>query len=114
MTALDLVAGPERAAAHIAALAERLVRVDHLPADVALRVACERVADGEALALAAPGQTWSLRPGVDPDEAPALRLLVLERHACPPRVAVEDEIGFREVLPITALSDLYELTAWGA
>ncbi|MGW4808073.1 hypothetical protein [Kitasatospora sp. NPDC004272] len=112
MIRLDTLIGAERAATHITALAERLVRVDALPADVALRVACERLADGEALALAAPGQTWTLRPEADPDDAPALRLLVLERHACPPRVAVEDEIGFREVLPIAALADLYELTCW--
>jgi hypothetical protein len=112
VTALDLVAGPERAAAHITALATRLTDQDRLPADVALRVACERVTDGDVVALAAPGQTWTLRPQVDPDDAPAMRLLVLERHACPPRVAVEDEIGFREVLQIDALND-FELTSWG-
>ncbi|MFD7645730.1 hypothetical protein ACFV4P_34380 [Kitasatospora sp. NPDC059795] len=114
MIRLDTLIGAERAAAHVTALSARLLHVDRLPADTALRVACERVAEGDPIALAAPGQTWSLRPGIDPDDAPAMSLLVLERLTCPPRAAVEDEIGFHEVLPLTVLAATYELTAWEA
>ncbi|MFD0260138.1 hypothetical protein ACFVH7_17895 [Kitasatospora indigofera] len=71
---LDLILGPHLAGTVIRAIATTLQHDDHLPENLALRLACERATDGDPLVLAAPGQIWELREGIDPDDAPARRL----------------------------------------
>ena len=89
-TRLDHILGAAGAATLIKDAAADLARLDHLTPDAALRLACERIADGDPLLLAAPGQTWQLREDVDIDDAPARRLTVHARLTCPPRVLVAD------------------------
>ncbi|MEU4955355.1 hypothetical protein [Streptomyces lavendulae] len=110
---LDQVLGAERAAALIRHTADELTRQDHLDPRTALHLACERLADGDPLLLAHPGQTWLLRDDVDIDDAPARRLAVHARLTCPPRVLVSDADQPEEIdeLLIEVL-DLYEITAW--
>jgi hypothetical protein len=113
MTALPNIVGPERAAAHALTHARQLEHLDGLPHDVALRVACERIADDDPTALAAPGQIWTLRPDVDEDDAPACALGILARTAEPPAVLAQDENGTVETLPLETLR-LFHLTRWEA
>ncbi|WP_410540527.1 hypothetical protein [Streptomyces sp. KL2] len=91
-TRLDVILGPERAAQVIQDLARDLAHRDGLPEAAALRLACERAADGDPLLLAAPGQVWALRPDADLDDAPARRLAIYGRLEAPPRIlALADE-----------------------
>ncbi|MHC0431490.1 hypothetical protein ACX6XY_15030 [Streptomyces sp. O3] len=111
---LDLLLGPEQAAAFITDQAAELARLDHLPAPTALRLACERASSGDPLLLAAAGQTWTLRPDTDIDDAPAHRLHIHARLTCPPRVLVSDPddlSGQIDELLIEVL-DLYHLHTW--
>ncbi|MEU2874433.1 hypothetical protein ABZ769_35450 [Streptomyces olivoreticuli] len=114
MLALDLLLGPERAAAVLRELADDLVHQDHLDADVALRMVCERATDGDPLLIAGPGQVWALRDDADLDDAPSRRLAVHARLTCDPRVLVsdpDDETGQIDELLIDVL-DLYQLDTW--
>ncbi len=111
---LDLLLGPHQAAAVVQRIAGQLADQDQLPPDLALRLACERATDGDPLVIAAPGQVWSLRDDVDPDDAPAQRLAVHLRLTCPPRVYVSDADtpdGEIDELLIEVLH-LYQLDSW--
>ncbi|MFB7672218.1 hypothetical protein ACFC26_12460 [Kitasatospora purpeofusca] len=111
---LDLILGPQLAAAVIHTIATTLQHDDHLPENTALRLACERATDGDPLVLAAPGQVWELRAGVDPDDVPARRLAVHLRLPAPPRVYVsdpDDPAGEIDELLLEVL-DLYTLASW--
>ncbi|MEU3495357.1 hypothetical protein ABZ747_17950 [Kitasatospora cineracea] len=113
---LDLILGPQLAGTVIRTIAGTLQRDDLLPENLALRLACERATDGDPLVLAAPGQVWELRNGVDLDDAPARRLAVHLRVAHPPRVYVSDPdeasgTGEIDELLLEVL-DLYTLTSW--
>ncbi|MFE4599439.1 hypothetical protein ACFRKE_01115 [Kitasatospora indigofera] len=111
---LDLILGPQLAGTVIRAIATTLQHDDHLPEILALRLACERATDGDPLVLAAPGQIWELREGIDPDDAPARRLAVHLRVAHPPRVYVSDPdetAGEIDELLLEVL-DLYTLVSW--
>ncbi|MCY0922871.1 hypothetical protein OS965_32810 [Streptomyces sp. H27-G5] len=110
---LDQVLGAERAATLIRHAADELTRQDHLDPRTALHLACERLADGDPLLIANPGQTWLLREDVDIDDAPARRLTVHARLTCPPRVLVSDTDLPEEVDELLLeVLDLYEITAW--
>ncbi|WHM41137.1 hypothetical protein [Streptomyces sp. BPTC-684] len=111
---IDQILGSEGAGAFIRQCADDLAHQDQLAPGTALRLACERVADGDPLLIAAPGQTWTLREDVDIDDAPARRLQVHARLTTPPRVLVsdlDDPGGEIDELLLEVL-DLYELTAW--
>lgn len=111
---LDLILGPQLAATVIRTIATTLQHDDLLPENLALRLACERAADGDPLVLAAPGQVWELREGVDPDDVPARRLAVHLRLASPPRLYLsdpDDPAGEIDELLLEVL-DLYTLTSW--
>jgi hypothetical protein len=113
---LDLILGPHVAGTVIRRIATALQHDDLLPEHVALRLACERATDGDPLVLAAPGQVWELREGVDIDDAPARRLAVQLRLANPPRVYVSDADnlggdGEIDELLLEVL-DLYALASW--
>ncbi|RAG85012.1 hypothetical protein DN069_13695 [Streptacidiphilus pinicola] len=113
---LDLILGPEHAAAVLTRIATTLQQQDLLPEPVALRLACERATDGDPLVLAAPGQVWELRDGVDIDDAPARRLAVHLRLEGPPMVVVgdpDDPTGDGELgeLLIEVL-EMYRLASW--
>jgi hypothetical protein len=113
---LDLILGPAGAARLIRRLAAQLAREDCLPADTALRMACERATDGDPILLAASGQCWRLRDDVDPDDAPARMLSIHARLAAPPRILASDadvpgEAGEIAELLLTVL-DMYELAYW--
>jgi hypothetical protein len=112
MSGIDRVLSPQDAARLVRSLAHSLTHLDHLPSDTALRLACERVADGDPLALAAAGQLWTLREDADIDDAPARQLIVTGRFTAPPRVAVHDpDTGEGDELLIEVL-DLYTLAEW--
>lgn len=94
------------------------IALDSLPEPVARRLVCERIADGDPLLLAAPGQTWVLRLDVRPDDAPAQAVYITSRSTEDPTVVVTVlDPGYEgtpfEVLPIEVL-DLFELHAWQA
>ncbi len=110
---LDLLLGPHQAAAVVKRIAAAIADQDQFPPALALRLACERATDGDPLVIAAPGQVWSLRDDVDPDDAPARRLAVHLRLTCPPRVHVcdADEPNEIDELLIEVL-DLYQLDSW--
>ncbi len=111
---LDLILGPHLAGTVIRTIAATLHHDDLLPENTALRLACERATDGDPLVLAAPGQIWELRGGIDPDDAPARRLAVHLRVAHPPRVYVSDadeSAGEIDELLLEVL-DLYTLASW--
>lgn len=111
---LDLILSPEGAARLLRRLAADIMREDSLSPATALRLACERATDGDPLLLAAPGQTWTLCDDVDPDDAPARRLLIHARESAPPTVLVSDADipgGDVDELLLEVL-DMYELTAW--
>ncbi|WP_438297736.1 hypothetical protein [Streptomyces sp. HUAS TT7] len=111
---IDQILGSEGAGAFIQQCADHLAHQDHLDPNTALRLACERVADGDPLLIAAPGQTWTLRDDVDIDDAPARQLRIHARSTCPPRVLVcdlDDPSGEIDELLLEVL-DLYRLTAW--
>ncbi|MFJ9693423.1 hypothetical protein [Kitasatospora sp. NPDC101183] len=111
MTALLRVVGPDRATAHVIQLAQQIRKLDRLGPEVALRLARERVEAGDPLALAAPGQIWTLREDVDEDDAPACALGILARTAQPPALLAQDEHGTVEALPLDVLA-LFHLTDW--
>lgn len=115
MTRIDEILTPQQAAVLVQLCADALIREDGLDADTALRLACERAADGDPLLLAAPGQVWQLREDVDIDDAPARRLRIYGRASCPPRVLAgdADDVADVDELPVGAL-DLYELVDWTA
>lgn len=110
---LDLILGPHLAGTVIRRIANRLQHDDLLPENVALRLACERATDGDPLILAAPGQIWELREGVQ--DAPARRLAVHLRVSEPPCVYVSDadagDDGEIDELLLEVL-DLYVLASW--
>lgn len=112
---LDMILGPAGAARVLQQLADDIAHADHLPASIALRQACERATDGDPLLLAGPGQVWSLRPDVDPDDAPGRRLAIHARLAEPPRVLAscldDDTDSQADELLIDALA-LYRLDSW--
>jgi len=113
---LDLILGPELAAVVLYRIAAQLEEQDLLPERVAFRMACERATDSDPLLLAATGQVWELREGVDIDDAPARRLAVHLRLAEPPRVYVSDpddptSAGEIDELLLEVL-DLYVLASW--
>jgi hypothetical protein len=77
---LDIILGsPQQAAAVLNKLTDDMVALDHLNRDRALWLVCERASDSDPLLLAAPGQVWSLRDGIDQDDVPAPRLEVMAR-----------------------------------
>lgn len=107
---LDLLIGHQQAAAFLARRAEEFVAQDCIDPDRALAMVCERATDGDPLVLATPGQVWRLRSDVDEEDAPATRLTITGRYACPPRVrAVGD--GVEDELLVEVL-DMYRLEAW--
>lgn len=107
---LDLLIGHEQAAAFLARRAEEFVTQDLMEPDRALAMVCERATDGDPLILAAPGQVWHLRSDVDEEDAPATRLVIIERGTCPPRVlAIGD--GVEDELLIEVL-EMYRLESW--
>ncbi|WP_042370558.1 hypothetical protein [Streptacidiphilus neutrinimicus] len=113
---LDLILGPHQAATVLTRIATTFRQQDLLPEPVALRLACERATDGDPLVLAAPGQVWELRDGVDIDDAPAQRLQVHLRLTDPPMVVVgdpDDPTGDGELdeLLIEVL-EMYRLVSW--
>ncbi|HSA50863.1 MAG TPA: hypothetical protein VLH10_12245 [Yinghuangia sp.] len=87
---LDLLVGPEAAAAWITARARDFIATDCLTPDAALRLVCERATDGDPHVLASPGQVWALPADTDPNDAdaPADALLIRSRLPDPDRVAV--------------------------
>ena len=114
---LDLILGPELAAVVLYRLAAQLEEQDLLPERVAFRMACERATDSDPLLLAATGQIWELREGVDPGEAPARHLQVLARLTCPPRVFVAYEEpgapGENQIDEmLLEVLDMYVLASW--
>ncbi|MGW4651342.1 hypothetical protein [Kitasatospora sp. NPDC004289] len=113
---LDRILGPHLAATVIRTIATTLQHDDHLPETLALCLACERASDGDPIVLAAPGQVWELRAGVDPDDVPARRLAVHLRLAAPPRVYVsdpDDPSGAGEIDELLLeVLDHYTLNSW--
>lgn len=103
--------GPHNTARFIRARADELVLWDNLSECTAIAIVCDRVLSGDRLTLSTPGQVWRLRPGVDPGEAPAEQLRIVDRLLQPPRILVEDKIGIRSVLPIDVL-ERYDLFRW--
>ncbi|WP_405803551.1 hypothetical protein OG729_00650 [Streptomyces sp. NBC_00210] len=88
---LDEILGTQQAAAVLVnTLTVGIVEADMFPRDTALRWVCERVTDSDPVLLAAPGQVWVRRTDTDPDEVPAPRLVIRDRLADPPRVAVAE------------------------
>lgn len=109
---IDQILGSEGAGALIRQCADDLAHQDRLAPATALRLACERVADGDPLLIAALGQTWTLHEDVDIDDAPARCLFVQDRLHNPPRVIVTDaDTGESDELLLEVLA-LYRLTAW--
>ncbi len=119
-TALDQVVGPHRAAEIVRDLARHLAHADGLPEKVALRLTCERAADGDPLLLAAPGQVWELRPDADIDDAPGRRLDLYGRLDGPPRIlalvdgasVLDEELDEDEQGMLLSVLDHYRLVAW--
>ncbi|MCI3930272.1 hypothetical protein [Streptomyces sp. AN091965] len=113
-TPLDLIVGPDQARAFLHARTQDLVQLDHLPEAVALRLVYRGALRGDPLVLAAERQTWTLRAGVDPDDAPAHRLCIHARLTSPPRVLVtdpDDPTGEVDELLIEVL-EMYQLANW--
>ncbi|MFD0416108.1 MULTISPECIES: hypothetical protein [Streptomyces] len=113
-TPLDLVLGADQARAFIYARAHELTREDLLPEPVALQLTVGRVLHGDPVTLAEPGQVWTLRAGIDPDDAPAHRLAIHARLQFPPRVMVadlDDPTGEVDELLLEVL-ELYQLATW--
>ncbi|MCZ4102647.1 hypothetical protein [Streptomyces sp. H39-C1] len=112
---LDTILGAETAAQLVHQLTAHLAHTDALPADVAFRLVCERMADADPLLLAAPGQVWVRHPDTDPGDVPAHRLAVRDRLTEPPRVIVTcldgDAIGDSDELLLDVLH-LYQLESW--
>jgi hypothetical protein len=113
MTYLPEILGPARAEQVVRDHAATLMRMDHLTPQAAIRLVRARVAEGDLLFLADAGQTWTLHPDADPDDAPAAVLSVHARLSCPARVLVSDPEDPTEVteLGIDVLN-LYRLTTW--
>ncbi|MFD9068927.1 hypothetical protein [Streptomyces lasiicapitis] len=115
-TPLSLILGADRAHEFIRSRAQELTSLDHLPEPVALQFTHRRVLRGDPMVLAEPGQVWTLRAGIDPDDAPAHRLTVKARFTCPPRVLVtdpDDPTGEEDELLIEVL-EMYQLATWHA
>ncbi|GHE62047.1 hypothetical protein GCM10018785_33840 [Streptomyces longispororuber] len=113
-TPLDLILGRDQASAFLHARAQDLVRLDHLPEPVALRLVHRGVLRGDPLVLADERQMWTLRADTDPDDAPAHRLCVHARRTCPPRVLVsdpDDPTGEIDELLLEVL-EMYQLATW--
>ncbi|EPH46820.1 hypothetical protein ABT390_38055 [Streptomyces aurantiacus] len=113
-TPLDLVLGADQARAFIYARAHELTHLDLLPEPVALQLTVHRILHSDPIALAEPGQVWTLRADTDPDDAPAHRLAIHARLGCPPRVLVtdpDDSTGEVDELLIEVL-EMYRLATW--
>ncbi|ONK09283.1 hypothetical protein [Streptomyces sp. MP131-18] len=111
---LALLLGPQQAARVVRQLADDLIHQDRIDPDRALRIVCDRALAGDPLLLAAPGQTWTLRDDIDPDEAPARRLVILGRLTGPARIVVADPDlpdSCTDELLLDVL-ELYELETW--
>ncbi len=91
----------------------RLMIADKMTANTAWINVGQRVLAGDPLLLAAPGQTWVLRPEYD-ELGPwpvGRRIEVLQRLVEPPAVVVADERGDQRQLPVSALV-MYQLDQW--
>lgn len=116
---------------HLTAHVNLLVAQDGFSPDAGYRYVTDRADAGDPSILAAAGQTWVLRPDVDPDEAPAKRLIIVERTAkgifvvyCDitheageaPADLQPQDVGLGDAADgddlLISVLDLYELESW--
>ncbi|MEV7417061.1 hypothetical protein [Streptomyces sp. NPDC089919] len=112
-TRIDLAVGQARAAELVGLYRDRLTEQDRLPADRALRLACQAYADGYVYVTAAPGQVWERKEkqGTGAD----LLLLLSFDQAWEGRAALcEFEDGEHEELLLEELRERYALRCWPA
>ncbi|MFE9566504.1 hypothetical protein ACFYM0_36030 [Streptomyces sp. NPDC006487] len=117
---IDLVVGGMRAAELVNAYRGRLERLDLLPPQAALNVACYAYAAGCVHLLAAPGQTWT-RPAAEDEggagcvDGPATEeLLVMEvENSESGHFAVcREPCGIIAKVPLEELGSGYALAHW--
>ncbi|MFE2693639.1 hypothetical protein [Streptomyces mirabilis] len=140
MSTLDFLSrlvGSQVLGDHFTAAVNDLVAREHLAPRDAYQWVVDQADEGDPGVLASTGQTWVRRGDVDPEEAPAKRLFIVERmetgvfvlyrdldtaadatddgdlsHLNPPDRFLNDASRGAE-LPI-GLLDLYELESWEA
>ncbi|EPH46884.1 hypothetical protein ABT390_33920 [Streptomyces aurantiacus] len=79
LTALTDLIGPQALGDHLTAAVDDLTARHRIPRPDAYRQITDRADDGDPAILAATGQTWIRRADVSAEEAPAKRLVILER-----------------------------------
>lgn len=106
---LDLLVGPERAAAFLKAKVDALVSFDWIPESRAYAIVCEAACDGDPWTLADPGQIWTPGPDLAVADAVAAQLYIAARDGA--HLLVEDEYGQREWAEPTVLAG-WRLDHW--
>lgn len=128
---LNQLVGGQVLGDHLTAHVNLLVANDGFSLDAGYRNVTDRADAGDPSILAAAGQTWVLRADVDPDEAPAKRLTVVERTVDGIFVLYSDidpeakerpehlqpqDVGLSEASKgddlLISVLDLYELESW--
>ncbi|MDT0347531.1 hypothetical protein [Streptomyces litchfieldiae] len=103
----------DRAAAWLDHQVSRRVDADRLDPDTALAAIAHAVLADDALVLAAPGQTWTLRPDRATASGLPKSVTITARSSDPPRVSLRYDDGRQEddVDP-SLLTQYYWLAAW--
>ncbi|MEU5108191.1 hypothetical protein AB0H07_39040 [Streptomyces sp. NPDC021354] len=119
----------------LTAAANRFVHLDRMPWQKAYQWVTDRADTGDPLIIAAAGQIWVRRNDVDPDEAPARRILITERLTTQAAIHViyldldadahDTGAGNQTLMPqasrkdastgdelLLSFLDLYELQSW--
>jgi hypothetical protein len=110
---ISQIIGAYPAARLITQMATALQFNDYLPEKTALRLAADRVAEGDPRWIAAIGQTWVIHPDLAKWRSPHERLVVKERDHSTLLVVPVNADGTRpeEHIDVSAL-DAYQLETW--